>query len=104
MKVQNLVRMLVTVMVLAALVGGLSARAHAVDAGSREKRVTCVMVQSGDTLWGIAKQYYTKECGSFSDYVKELQRSNGLYDETIRAGETIIVPYYVSGEKVGNVK
>ncbi|MDE7298515.1 MAG: LysM peptidoglycan-binding domain-containing protein, partial [Lachnospiraceae bacterium] len=53
-----------------------------------------VCIEPGDSLWSIAQEYYSAECGSFSDYVAEIKRSNGLKGDTIHTGAYLIVPYY----------
>lgn len=61
----------------------------------REKQVISVKVEEGDSLWSIAKEYYTSEYKSLKSYVKEIKRSNGLYSDTIHEGCYLIVPCYV---------
>ena len=60
----------------------------------RIKRLTSVYVEKGDSLWSIAEEYYTPECGSMKDYVREIKNTNGLESSTIRYGYTLLVPYY----------
>lgn len=63
------------------------------------KTVTSVCIQPGESLWTIAEDFYTPECGDFLDYVDEIKRSNGLTNNYIHAGAYLIVPYYVN-EKI----
>ncbi len=65
-------------------------------AGIREKRIASVMVEENDTIWSIAKAYYTDECGSLSSYVKEIKACNSLKTNTIYAGYNLMVPMWVS--------
>jgi cell division protein YceG involved in septum cleavage len=60
----------------------------------RVKLVTSVEVKKGDTLWSIAANYLTDEYDDIADYIEELKKSNGLTNDTIHAGNYIIVPYY----------
>lgn len=60
----------------------------------KEKTVASVYIRPGDSLWSIAEQYYSEECGSMKDYIAEIKRSNGLKEDTIHVGAYIIVPYY----------
>jgi LysM repeat protein len=69
-------------------------RSHAADV--REKKVVSVMVEPEDTIWEIADEYYTAECGSLSDYVQEIKRCNSLDSDTIYAGYSLLVPVWVS--------
>ena len=60
----------------------------------KQKTIVSVCIAPGDNLWSIAQEYYSAECGSFSDYVAEIKRSNGLRGDTIHTGAYLIVPYY----------
>lgn len=68
-------------------------------ANIREKRVLSVMVEKNDTIWTIARKYYTEECGSMKEYVKEIQKCNALENDTIYAGYPLIVPVWVSEDE-----
>jgi len=91
-KMQKYMMIVMIVMVLAVTLGGFSV-SRACGKGT-DKMVTCVTVTSGDTLWGIAEQYYTEECGSVAEYVEEIRECNRLAGDEIRAGECLVVPYY----------
>lgn len=69
------------------------------DGHEPTKTVTSVCIQPGDSLWSIAKDFYTPECGNFQDYIMEIKRSNNLKGDTIHAGAYIIVPYYTMEQK-----
>ena len=60
----------------------------------RVKKLTSVYVEKGDSLWSIAEEYYTPECGSMKEYVREIKNTNSLDSNTIRYGYTLLVPYY----------
>ncbi len=60
-----------------------------------EKTVKSVMVTEGDSLWSIASEYYTELDGSMSDYMDEIRRTNQLSSDAIRAGNYLVIPYYV---------
>lgn len=61
---------------------------------SKVKTIASVRIQPGDSLWTIAEQYYSRECGNMQEYISEIKQSNGLHNDTIHAGAYIIVPYY----------
>lgn len=58
------------------------------------KTIETIQIASGDTIWDLAKQYYTKECGDFKGYVAEIKKSNGLTSDKIHTGNYLIIPYY----------
>ncbi len=64
-------------------------------ASASHKVISSVYIESEDTLWSIAQEYYTKECGSMQEYVQEIRDTNGLSGDGIHAGGYLVVPYYV---------
>lgn len=68
-------------------------------ANIREKRVLSVMVEKDDTIWSIANEYYTEECGSIKDYISDIKTYNSLEDDIIIAGHPLIIPVWVSDEE-----
>ena len=93
MKKRVYLSVLVLFLMIALAVGFMGA-ASARATTSRHKFVTTVTVSAGDSLWSIAKEYYSDDCGSMEDYIYEIKRSNHLYDDKITLGQAIIVPYY----------
>lgn len=65
-------------------------------ANLREKRVLSVSVERNDSLWSIAKQYYTPECGDFDSYIREIKTSNALESDVIYAGGHLIIPVWAT--------
>lgn len=65
-------------------------------ANIREKHVVSVMVEENDSIWSIAEQYYTEECGSMKDYIAEIKKCNSITTDTIYAGRPLIVPVWAS--------
>ncbi|MBE5960498.1 MAG: LysM peptidoglycan-binding domain-containing protein [Lachnospiraceae bacterium] len=84
----------VILMILILVVTFLPKKAYAENLQRGNKTVTSVQIESGNTLWSIAKEYYTEDCGSFNSYVEEIKRANGLDSDEIHAGCYLIVPYY----------
>lgn len=68
-------------------------------ANIRDKRVVSVMVEKDDTIWKIARKYYTEECGSMKEYITEIKKCNSLDTDTIYAGYPLIIPVWVSEEE-----
>lgn len=58
------------------------------------KYFTSIIVSDGDTLWSIATQYMGKQYDSANEYVREVMNMNSLTEETIYAGQHLIIPYY----------
>lgn len=61
---------------------------------SNQKYFVCVDIQDGDTLWSIADLYITEEYSSVDDYIEEIKELNGLSNDKILCGATLVVPYY----------
>ena len=55
-----------------------------------------VEIQCNDTLWDLAKENYCNEKQSIEEYMKEVKRINHLNDDSIVAGNYIVLPYYSS--------
>ena len=72
----------------------ISTKVTAQRAINREKYVTSVKIEKGDSLWSIASQYFTEEYDDMNSYIDEIKYSNGLTSEVIHEGSYIIVPYY----------
>ena len=102
----SIFRISLAVCILGLLMGGgaaiaknIATRAHAADHGQLSYQ--SVSVSRGDTLWSVAKEHYTQEWGSLSDYLEEIKRCNALTSEEITAGSSLIVPIYVPLESIG---
>jgi cell division protein YceG involved in septum cleavage len=54
-----------------------------------------VTIESGDTLWSIAEQDMTPGWDDIRDYIAEVEQINSLDGDSIHAGNSIIVPYYL---------
>ena len=93
---QRCLTTVIAVIALAVVIGILCATAfgHAEGSSDRTKKLTSVYVEAGDSIWSIASKYYTPECGDMNNYVREIERTNGLNDSAILYGYTLLVPYY----------
>ncbi len=96
LKLTKLFLMFVLVLVAVFGVQSISAIAHA--AGNEEpsyKYYTQITVESGDTLWSIAKEHMDEEHYSgVNAYIKEVCTINGCKADSIKSGQNLIIPYY----------
>ncbi len=62
-------------------------------AGRDAQRYISILVEEGDTLWGIAKSYGKNvDCRRL---IYEIEKLNGVSAETLRAGQYITIPFDV---------
>ena len=75
---------------------GIRSLASSGDDQLKFKYYTQVTVAYGETLWDLSDDYIDyEEYKDKTEYVEEVQSINHLVEEdTIRAGQTLIVPYY----------
>lgn len=78
----------------------ISTQVIAEKSPSREKLVTSMRIEKGDTLWSIAERYMTEEYSDIHTYINEIKRSNGLTSDVIHEGAYIIIPYYAATMEV----
>ena len=57
-----------------------------------------VEIEKNDSLCGIANKFNSTEVQSNNSYIKEVMELNHLTDSNIRAGMSLVVPYYVYSE------
>lgn len=90
--------LLVGILSVTLLLSGLSVLSPAfaeADSGKKTiKLVESVRIGKGDSLWSIASEYYTEECGGMKRYINEIKRTNHLSSDTIHEGNYLLVPYY----------
>lgn len=60
------------------------------------KYYTSIEVAYGESLWSIAEEYEGEEYASTQDYIHEVMEINHLQEETLTAGQYLVVPYYSS--------
>ena len=53
-----------------------------------------VEIQNDDTLWDLAKENYCKNKQSIKEYMNEVKSINHLTDDSIVAGNYLVLPYY----------
>lgn len=93
------VRMLTTVFTFTFFfISIISANAIIANAGEKnyEKMYTSVIVERGETVWGLAAEYMTPGYAQVQDLVEEIGFINGLDDTyTIQSGTMLMIPYYI---------
>ena len=67
-----------------------------VDRSIEVKYYKSIEIESGDTLWDIAKEYKDEHYDSTYDYVDEVMNINHLDSGEIHAGSYLTIPYYGS--------
>ncbi|MBR3642909.1 MAG: LysM peptidoglycan-binding domain-containing protein [Parasporobacterium sp.] len=95
-------RMILTVIIAALMIiasimiCGMHSRISASESGSVKKCYANMTVEKGDTLWSIAKDHTNGSAKEIRTYINELRQINriGVY-ESIRSGETLIIPVWV---------
>ena len=55
------------------------------------KYFTYHTVDKGDTLWSMAEEYIDYD---YYKYVSEVKEINHMNDDTVRIGQTIVIPYF----------
>ncbi len=58
------------------------------------KYYTSVEVAYGESLWSIAEEYAGEEYASAKDYVYEVMEINHLKEDSIMAGQYLVIPYF----------
>lgn len=81
-------------MTLAFSVNVILSNAKAQDEPVYYKYYSSIVVESGDTLWSIAREHMGSQYETTSDYVKEVMQMNSLTNDKIVAGQHLVIPYY----------
>lgn len=53
-----------------------------------------IEISTGDSLWSIAETYAGEEYASAQNYIDEVKLINHMSDDSLTAGQYLIVPYY----------
>ncbi len=60
----------------------------------RKKYYTCIVIEAGDSLYGIAANYMSDEYESADQYISEIKKINGMISNDLEQGEYLTIPYY----------
>lgn len=63
------------------------------------KYYTSIQVESGDSLWKIARKYQTKEYSNIFSYISEIKEINHLSSDQVTEGMYLCIPYYTKEYK-----
>lgn len=86
--------LIVMAFALVFIFGSTKASADSRHRENDRKFFTSYVVESQDTLWGIAWQYITPEYDSMDEYIHEILCTNQLDSTRIYPGQLILIPYY----------
>lgn len=90
-----LVMLFVCVMVLSCFFGKTLVMASVEENRTvYERYYTDIEIQSGDTLWSIAKTYNKNSGMEIREYIHELKQMNGMVSDDIDAGESLTIVYF----------
>ncbi len=56
------------------------------------KSYVIISIETHDTLWGISNEHMNNEYYTVTDYIAEVKRINNLTNDTILAGDSLIIP------------
>ena len=94
--IRNSIFTLCAVILLAVSINAISAQATTKEEALTHtyKYYKSIEIAKGDSLWTIAEAYTDGSAAAVRDCVKEMRSINSLKNDTIKAGDRIIVPYY----------
>ena len=78
----------------AVIIAVKSSRTTADESLELNKYYTSITVESGDTLWDIAREYKKSETSDINSYIDEIKSINNLTSDNITAGQNLIIVYY----------
>ncbi len=82
------------IFIIALSVSTIFSRAQARSTEISCKYFTSIQIQPGDTLYSIASRYADGHYESVYDYMKEVCLTNHLTDDSLHAGDYLVIPYF----------
>ena len=87
--------------ILFVIIGGIaignnfsSAQVNAEESCEQFKYYKSIVIEDGDTLWSIAKEYCTDYSVDTQDYIDEVKELNNLSSNEIHQGQHLLIAYY----------
>ncbi len=77
-------------MIIVIITVSSSALAAGVQGADTDDRYISVVVETGDTLWDLAREYKTS--GDLRQYIREVEKINNLTDSLIYEGDVLKMP------------
>lgn len=71
-----------------------SAKNNTAASHTAHKYYTSIQLESGDSLWSIAEAHASLGYRSYQEYIDEVIQLNHLEDDSIHAGQYLMVPYF----------
>lgn len=84
-----------TVLIGADFIEHNSYKTESIAIQKTQKLYKSIQINSGDTLWSIAKEYTDQNYQSVEEYMDELVKINHLSTDLIVEGQYLTVVYYV---------
>lgn len=82
------------IMTIAISFGSVHSYATQTKSSSTKKYYRSICVMSGESLESIANEYMSVDYRSKDNFISEVKSINNLKDDSIHAGEYLIIPYY----------
>ncbi len=92
--IKFLVAVIISIILGVFIISGLKDTGRVSASTSNQKYFICIEIGEGDTLWSIADIYISEEYLCVDDYIEEIKELNGLTNDKIYCGATLVVPYY----------
>lgn len=96
MKIYSVPLVLMIAVIFSMAVNTDFAKAEALEVNglNLDKHYKSIIIEYGDTLWGIAAEFKDSHYESVQDYIDEVMQINNLKTDRIHAGKYLTIPYY----------
>lgn len=93
-KIKTLFFLTIVIILLTSFLCKISSKAEEIDETTYYKYFQNYIVEEGDTLWNIALVYSNNS--DYKSYIKEVISINHLLSDDIKAGDSLVIPYYLT--------